>query len=202
MAPRKPDRAAEIQQASDLLLSFQSRTAKDVFVRDIEGELPRVVYEVGEPVRTNYWSDKDDPETRAPHKRKNDPDGVQGVYKDFTHRHDGGMGLRFYVPLSECGHFLSRGTPPQTAYDMEWPSVLTFLSYLTAVQIKTPGGVSTWEPPCKTRNGVRADALMLWAFPDSKTLVAMPDPRRNTLTGRVYVWHGGALHVTYRGIQG
>lgn len=185
--------AQALGRSGKLLRDFQSRRTHGAYLRDLESQLPDVVYEVGEPLRTDYRSDKDDPETRAPGKRAHDPDGVQGIWKRFTHKHAGG-GIRFYTTLS-CYQDAGGQGAPASALDVVWPQVVTFLSIPTEVALASPTGRRwTFSFP---------QGYTLWAFPDSRTLVAMPEPATiKKIAGRVFVWRGGELCVTWRGIQG
>jgi hypothetical protein len=189
--------AQESRAASDLLVAFHSRLTHDAFSKPWESQLPSRFYCVGYVDRTDYDSDKDDPETRSADKRPNDPDGVQGVWKHFTHKHDAGVKLYTtesnYGKLQRDNGFGGSLVPPAEAVDVEWPSLATFLSELVKFSVTLPDGRSKVLQP---------KGLQLWAFPDSHTLVAMRNPAKHAKPdNNVYVLHGGDLCVTWRGIQ-
>jgi hypothetical protein len=189
--------ANEARQASDLLVAFHSRLSKKAVNKPWEHTLPTRFYCIGEVDRTDYASDKDDPETREPHKRANDPDGVQGVWKVFTHQHD--PGVRIYTTRKNYGKLQrDRGfggalAPPSDCAEVEWPSLMTYLNELLKFDVLLPDGRIK---PLNCRG------LQLWSFPDSNTLVAMRSPNDyDSPDDSIYILHGGDLCVTWRGIQ-
>jgi len=189
--------ANETRRASDLLVAFHSRLAKNTFAKLWEKTAPTRFYKVGHVDRTDYRSDKDDPETRAPHLRVNDPEGVQGVWKYFTHKHDPGVGLYTtkgnYGKLQRDNGFGGAVAPPSECIEVEWPSIMTYLNEITKFDVLLPDGrIKVLEPK----------GLQLWSFPDSHTLVAVRPPSKYNSAGQdVYILHGGDLCVTWRGIQ-
>ena len=189
--------ANETRRASDLLVAFHSRLAREAVNKPWEAELPTRFYCIGYIDRTDYASDKDDPETREPEKRKNDPDGVQGIWKQFTHGHS--PGVKIYTTKANY-HRLQRDrgfggalAPPDECIEVEWPSLMTYLNELQQFDIQLPDGrIKPLMPK----------GLQLWAFPDSNTLVAMRSPNKYAHPDdNIYVLHGGDLCVTWRGIQ-
>ena len=187
----------ETRRASDLLVAFHSRLAQQSVNKPWESKLPTRFFCVGYVDRTNYDSDKDDPETRAPHKRVNDPDGVQGVWKHFTHKHDPGVKLyttkQNYHKLQRDNGFGGALSPPDECIEIEWPSLMVYLNELVKFDVQLPDGrIKPFHPK----------GLQLWAFPDSHTLVAMRSPNKyDTPDNNIYVLHGGDLCVTWQGIQ-
>lgn len=183
----------QLADASDVLLSFHSRVANEdntKVVRDAKLKLPSKYYSIGDAIRTNYKSDKDDPATRHPSKRVNDPDGVQGVMKKFTHKHTEGVGLHVYAPFT--------GTIPLDSKfvkvaEIEWPDVIVFLGDLTGFEYNKYIGYD------HKSNFTELDVkgLKLYCFPDTRTLVAISKSLKAP-----YLWHGGDLKVSWEGIQG
>lgn len=200
-AKRVKDRSSNVAQearaASDLLVAFHSRLTNEACAKPWESMLPKRFYCVGYVDRTDYDSDKDDPETREPDKRGNDPAGVQGVWKHFTHRHDAGVKLYTtksnYHKLQRDNGFGGALAPPTEAIEVEWPALMTFLSELVKFDVTLLDG--------RTKS-LLPKGLQLWAFPDSQTIVAMRSPIKYAKPDEnVYVLHGGDLCVTWRGIQ-
>lgn len=189
--------ANETRKASDLLVAFHSRLAKQGVSRPWERLLPQKFFCIGTVNRTDYNSDKDDPETREPSKRAKDPDGVQGVWKHFTHKHSPGVSI--YTTAKNYQHLQSKrdfgGTlnPPDECIEVSWPQIMTYLSEIREFDVTLPDGRTKIIEP---------RGLQLWSFPDSKTLVAMRSPNKyNAPNEEIYVLNGGGLCVTWRGIQ-
>jgi len=216
--PRRNER----EVAAQLLRDFQSRDVQNSTERPWQDFLEGIkFYRVGDALVTDYYSDKDDPETRAPHKRAFDPDGVQGIRKYFTHKHTpntskGDVGLYTtasnYVRIYPKIHGAPAGrrvvVPPQVIEMTSWPGVVTYLSDLAQIKLRTPDGKNiTFSPrvPKSTRDTVGSTDKFykLYSFPDTHTLVAWVDPNVYDTPGdEIYIWRGGILHVTDRGIQG
>ena len=194
----------ERDNAERLLRDFQSRDVERRIERPWEDALTGLpLYKVGTADRTDYRSDKDDPETREPSKRRTDPDGVQGIWKYFTHKHSGGVGFyttaenyaKIYPSLYGRRGLKDLHLPSQVIEQYKWPENMVYLSVLAQVEIDLPDGQHiVFKPKSK---------LHLYAFPDTHTLVAWRDPNKHTTPGdEIYLWRGGILHVTWRGIQG
>lgn len=184
----------QLADASDVLLGFHSRVADEKRTRVVEDaklKLPTKFYSIGDAIRTNYSSDKDDPATRHPSKRANDPDGVQGVMKNFTHKHTEGVGLKLYAPFKDTipldNHFVN-------VAEVEWPDVIVFLGNLTGIQYDKYTGYSGKSNFTDTTS---VKGLKLYCFPDTRTLVAISKSLKVP-----FMWHGGDLKVSWEGIQG
>lgn len=215
-------RPNEEEVGRKLLRDFHSRDVKQSVERPWESRLAeQKFYRIGDAVVTDYYSDKDDPETRAPHKRKHDPDGVQGIRKYFTHKHtmntdSGNVGLYTtasnYVRIYPKIHGSARGKRPVLPTEVlelsAWPSVLTYLSDLAKIDFITPDDRRVAFQPRVSKElrdayGSGDKFYKLHAFPDTHTLIALPDPNvYDDPEDEIYIWRGGILHVTYRGIQG
>jgi len=184
----------QLADASDLLLSFHSRVAdesKTKVVQDAKLKLPSKFYSIGDAIRTNYSSDKDDPATRHPSKRANDPDGVQGVMKKFTHKHTEGVGLKLYAPFTGTIPLNSRFV---NVAEVEWPDVIVFLGDLTGIEYDKYVG---YDDKSNFTDTTSVNGLKLYCFPDTRTLVAVSKSLKVP-----YMWHGGDLKVSWEGIQG
>lgn len=171
--------ADQLAKTAYLVSQFQSRPVRKRVQRPIE--LPALVWPLGEPRATFYWSDKRDP---------NDPegDGRQGVWKMFRHGHDLGRGLRLYALRRPAQ---SRG-PAGEPMSVTWPRAVGWLGDLTRIDLQTTSGIE--------RINARKKNWGLWAMPDAQALFATPYQATGPLRG--YVWAGGNLRVTWRGIEG
>ena len=178
----------EIRDLDDLVVQFQSRPVREVYdVPGLEDALPDVLYPMGEAVYVRYDSDKDDPVTRRKRQRDpdSDPDGVQGVMKPFIHRHTMGRGLFLY----DAGSKVSRQGAPKV---MAWPKVVGWLGKFTGAVYRDANGSEVRIPARK--------GWSLWCFPGRDSLLAIPDPRKGPVKKLLY-WNGGALTVSWRGIE-
>lgn len=195
-------RSSEARRAARRLMEFHSRGVRETFSFPLENLLgPCSFFALGEPAHVRYYSDKDDPETRNARQRRGldaDPAGVQGVWKHFIHRHDPGVGLRLYTTGTRLQRHLGARdvapdfSDPSAVLDVrEWPDTVYWLGEMTEVRFERPDGRVRLLKP---------ETWMLWAFPDTRTLMALPHPVRGG--DDVLLWHGGNLCVTYRGIQG
>lgn len=203
----------ERETAVKLLRDFQSRDLQREVSRPWERILSGLTfYKVGVADRTDYFSDKDDPETRSPSKRAEDPEGVQGIWKYFTHKHSGGVDFYTTMPNyariypAVFGSARRKIQLPEVALtETDWPGTMTFLSVLAEVTLDLPGKQKVFKPEAarRTVNRARAGELELWAYPDTHTLIAWRSPNTHDTPGdEIYLWRGGSLHVTERGIQG
>lgn len=180
---------------------FQSRGVQEVYELGVEPYLPPTLYALGEPSETRYLSDKDDPSTRENRTAYGvsvDPSGVQGVWKQFYHEHDLGLGLRLYAAAADLPMYSGSAAAADDAYsavDVTWPSVVWWLAFLEKVTWQDDGGrVRQFIPPKRGPWG-------LWGFPDTRVLVAWPMNRAQR--GRRFLfWAGGNLRVGWRGIEG
>lgn len=190
------------QQCAKLLQTFQSRDVLESYHLPVEDQLPDTLYAIGEPSQVRYVSDKDDPDTREERHRQGDvadPEGGQGTWKRFYHDHDTGLGLQLYTGFADLRYFDPKIHPglmggDGSAADARWPDAVAWLAFLENV---------TWECLDGTQRKFRppANAWGLWAFPDTKSLIAWP-MAPSARASRFLVWRGGDLHVTWRGIQG
>lgn len=166
----------QLEKANKLVQAFQSRPVRKKKWEPLE--LPEQLFAVAEPTATFYWSDKRDP---------NDPegDGRQGVWKLFRHGHDEGCGLRLYAPKPPRG---DAGEPML----VKWPEAWAWLGDFIRVQGRSVTGSAFND---RHEHGEWG----LFASPDANALLAKPyGPHR----GRFFLWHGGHLTVTWRGIEG
>ena len=204
----------ERDAALKLLKDFQSRDLEHEIQRPWEVALSGLTfYKICDVNRTDYYSDKDDPETRSISKRPSDPDGVQGILKYFTHKHSGGVGLYTTMPnyiriYSALHGAVKRGQPVLPAVALtehNWPGTMTFLATLAEITLDLAGKTKVFKPASVRRSmhAPHKDELQLWAYPDTHTLLAWRSPNTHETPGdEVYLWRGGHLHVTERGIQG
>jgi hypothetical protein len=181
-------RLEEIRDVDDLVVQFQSRPVRDVFeAPGLETDLPRVLYPLGEAQWVRYDADKDDPLTRSRRERdsSHDPDGRQGVWKPFIHKHVPRSGLYLY----DAGRISKRQGVPLM---VEWPSVVGWLgTFSGAAYINARGRV------CRIS---ARDGWSLWCFPGRDTMMAVPDPRKGKVKDLLF-WKGGRLTVGWRGIE-
>lgn len=183
------DALREIRDVDDLVVQFQSRPVREVFeAPGLERKLPDVLYPMGEAVYVRYDCDKDDPVTRPRRERDpaHDPDGVQGVWKPFIHKHTMGRGLFLY----NGGSAVSRRGAPKVVV---WPKVVGWLGDFTGAEYRDP--VTGTKTYIAGRKG-----WSLWCFPERASLLAIPDPRKGPVSDLLF-WSGGALTVGWRGIE-
>lgn len=177
------DEVDQIERTARLVEQFQSRPVRERVRLPVNP--PEILYAVGEPIQTYYWSDKRDP---------NDPegDGRQGIWKLFRHEHDLGCGLRIYSTEAVAGRGAT--VPGFEPIYVQWPSVIGWLGDWRRVLVDLPNSKRVQIAP---RGG--EDKWGLYVMPEAQACVAMPyGPYRD----KFYLWFGGHLTVTWRGIEG
>lgn len=197
LARQHPGVARTLQDAEHALMLFHSRPLRGVreLTHPVREILPRSVVPLGSGIHVMYQNDKDDPHTRAPHKRVNDPNGVVGVVKDFIHKHDG-----FVLPTVYGAGKPARRAISTRALEIEWPDAVWWQGVYLGSKIRQ--GWSGHEIELKPRG------WDLWAFPDGRTLFACSGEAlcRGVVDGEpvrdLILLRGGSLHVGWRGIGG
>lgn len=174
----------EVLRGETLVMGFMGRPLEKAEQRpDMRSRLPATVYLIGEPAYTTYHSTRDDPSTRDARQKDPaaDPTGGAGHDKQFIHHHSTGHGLGLYS---------GKGDGP--AQQIDWPDTLAYMGELDTIKLVEGRTI-------RKKKG----AYELWAFPDARTVVALPARSRLAkMRGPItdlFVWYGGHARVSWRG---
>jgi len=98
----------------------------------------------------------------------------------FVHEHGSGVGI-----------YTKDGSPDveEQVYEPDWPEVVFYLGKLSKFEYEDDDGV--WEEGGGGRD--------LWCWDNGRVLMALP--RNFSRLGRIILWKGGRLKVTWRGIH-
>lgn len=180
---RHPDPRAAAEQH---LRGFQTREPRDLTEKKIPW--PTSFLKMGLVEATLYHSDKDDPLTRPPHLRRNDPDGRQGVWKLFRHEHGSDVG--FYsgavLPGGEGLDISSR------KFVFEEPPLVWWMAELDHLVCSNHGQTFEVYPKRPT---------VLWGTPDVSRIILLPKDRRGIKPHEIGIIHGGKMTITPMGIE-
>jgi hypothetical protein len=182
-----PIQRKEALEAERQLSEFQSRPLQEV-MRIPNFAETRWVYPLGQAVKLDYTSDKDDPVTRDPKQRRNDPDGVQGVWKRFTHNHNG------RPDLYDLGRRYHPGELAGEPILMSWPDSVWWLADLIELVYTSKG----------QKRVIREKAWSLWGSPKGDFLYMFPkgDLEKRIPVRDALIINGGRpkMFVNWRGV--
>ena len=172
------------------LEGFQTRKARDLDYYNLPW--PKHFFALGTVATTWYNSDKDDPLTRPPHLRANDPEGRQGVWKLFRHEHGDDVVVYSGDQMPGCEMwedwlettFSQRFQKP----DIVW--WMAELDHLDCVDFE--GNPFQLYSEHKT---------MLWGTPDVSAIILLPEDLRKATPDQIVVVSGGRMTITPMGIE-
>lgn len=186
-APKRGQAAADLKAAEKHLRGFQTRDPRKL--EDTPIHWPATFQAVGLVDATLYMSDKDDPLTRPPHLRRNDPDGRNGVWKLFEHLH--GDDVIFYTGALPPG---GKGMQLGDSAEFEEPSVVWWLAELDRLRCRDFEGRPFEVLPSKTKT-------VLWGVPSVNAIVLLPKNRSKVKPSQIGVICGGRMTITPMGIE-
>ena len=187
-AEAHPEYYNEVTEAEDGYMQFQSFPVQEM--AELTVDMPEEAYCLGPGIRAFYTSDKDDPHTRSTEKRRNDPQGIRGIEKQFVHEHDGSVPPQVFAVGRHAAEADSNDY-----VEIEWPRVLVWLGRFDGFDYEGPDGA-----PVNVMVGKGWD---LYMFPNRKILVAFPARQvKNKHVTDMFIWVGDDQEVTYYGWGG
>jgi hypothetical protein len=168
------------------LRGFQTREPRDLVEKKVPW--PTDFFKMGVVEATLYHSDKDDPLTRPPHLRRNDPDGRQGVWKLFRHEHGADVGLYTGGMLPGAdGLGISKRT-----FQFTEPPLVWWMAELDHLICSHGGHKFEVYPKRPTE---------LWGTPNVSSIILLPKDRRGIKPHEIGIIRGGRMTITPMGIE-